>query len=325
MKGKITTSKVVTWVIGIFVLLIIASLTLFSPRAGGVRTVTTSATVVETTNSSPLPPIRPELSRELPYDQYNRQDDSIRKAISMRNGYQTGSGFQFAFIGTQENTRCDNCADNIVLNANTPSDENVHKEYLIRLSGWRLRYGEYSDDIQYHTIGDQSYVRKGVYSTIEATKDYTRRSRSEVDVEVPFRINPDSRDVMIPVSKSTMNITFYILATLAVLFLVYVLMFIIGDFIKFMIDVARGNTFTLQNVNRLRFIALNLFIVPYTLFLINLLMPLVFHKYFTEDIKLNPELWKLLILPTILSLIFAALYTAFKKGKQLNDEAELTV
>ena len=111
-----------------------------------------------------------------------------------------------------------------------------------------------------------------------------------------------------------------------ILFYVYFIYFVIGGFIKVLAEIAQGTPFSERNIKRLRLIALNLLFIPLGVFLINLLLvPLIFHSYFTSDIRLDAESWKSLGKPAILCLIFAALYRAFKKGKALKEENDLTV
>lgn len=243
----------------------------------------------------------------------------------IRTQFQSKSTLPFFSISTQEYTFCENCP---LYSSNwADSDqEGIFKDYLIRFSGWWVRPGTRAEDLGY-TFSKDSYQSNSNerISDLEREKLFMKKLHDKVDVPIPFRIDLHSESIMIPVSKRTMDITYYVHGILMVLFICYFLMFVIGDFIKFLIDVAKGNTFTVENVKRLRFITLNLFIIPYGLFLINLSIPFIFRKYFTDDIVLNPSQWLNLGLPTILTLIFAAIYTAFKKGKQLSDEVELTI
>lgn len=101
--------------------------------------------------------------------------------------------------------------------------------------------------------------------------------------------------------------------------------FLFGGFIQFLIEIARGTPFSDSNVKRLRRMAAIFFAIPVFLFLLNLFLYLIFHRYFTSDVKMSSEIWSSLWKPAALGVIFTALYIAFRQGKKLKEEQDLTV
>lgn len=305
MKRKITTSNIITWITAAIMLLLVWIIIVNRPTSSSGWTSNRS---ISKSDSARIKSLRPG------------QTD-------INDGIKRESTIPFLSISTQEYVICDNCPDKVFRTWRGSEKDGIFRDYLIRLRGWKLRFGLSTEELGYELPVDarQVYRGNGGVPSLELEQAFMQKLYRKIDVPMPFRVDLDSRDIMIPLSKSTMNATYYALGALMAFFIVYILLFVVGDFIKFLIDVAQGNTFTLTNVNRLKFIALNLFIIPYGFFFINLCMPLIFSEYFTDEIMLDPRQWMDLGLPTILSLTFAALYTAFKKGKQLNDEAELTV
>lgn len=264
MKKNLSTSRIVNWVSGTIIVLILVSGVLFYFTTSDSLITTSSSTVTVGWSTSEstmmLPPIDPEISKELPHEQYQKLKDSINYAREMWNGRESGSSAKFLFIRSQINRRCSNC---ITLNDFHAKKENVFEDYLIRLSGWKLKTeGLHWQAPEYYVKGNQSYLRKRIFINTESINGGKIDKYEEVDVPVPFRVDINSKDIMIPVSQKTLDFSFYIFLLSTVLLFVYILYYIIADFIKFLIDVAKGNTFTSTNVNRLRFIALNLFLIP---------------------------------------------------------------
>jgi len=105
----------------------------------------------------------------------------------------------------------------------------------------------------------------------------------------------------------------------------FYMLYLLSAFLKFIADLSKGYSFTDKNVNRLRLIAISLLVYPCVLFLLALLMRLIFYKYFILDVTLNQGLLKYSWKPLVLGIIFLVLYRAFRQGKLLKDEQDLTV
>lgn len=268
-----------------------------------------------------LPPIDPLVSDSLPHNRYVKLKDSIKNARRMKNG-DVGNSFTSILIGIKTVVRCDSC-DFFAF-----GDWPEYQEHLISLNGWKLdttkAQGIYP--VVYYVKNGKSYLRKTTCRKTETKGSNTIYTCNEKEFAVPFRIDTERKDLLIPISESTSKIIKPLFFGAGILFLLYIIYFLIGGFIKILIEIAQGTPFSDKNVRRLRFITLNLFFIPVGLFLINLIVvPLIFNSYFTSDIRLNDESWKSLGKPAILYLICLCLYMAFKKGKQLKEENDLTV
>ena len=96
-------------------------------------------------------------------------------------------------------------------------------------------------------------------------------------------------------------------------------------FLKFIVDVSKGFSFTSENVFRLKLISLSLLGFPIVSFLLNLLMYPVFSSYFTDDVVLNTRAWSNDWIIIVVGIVFLLLFKAFRQGKKLKDEQDLTV
>lgn len=237
----------------------------------------------------------------------------------MKNGMLAGGSASFAFIGATALKRCEDCSI-------WDADKSKVKEYFISLPWWTLDTVSVFDPVKYYVKDGKPYLRKVVRKTIPLAKGNNVRYRyDEVDIAVPFRYDTWTKSMLIPASGTTYRVMNVILVCFLVVFLLYFLYFIVGGFIKVLVEIATGTPFSDRNVRRLKVIALSFLFIPLTFFLLNLLIRMIFHKYFTADIKLSGDAWRVFWWPAVLSVIFAALYFAFKQGKKLKDEQDLTV
>ncbi|MCD0488365.1 DUF2975 domain-containing protein [Pedobacter sp. MC2016-14] len=317
MKLKLTTSAIINLIIGTGIalsILFIVSILWFS---------STTMTDWDSTGSSAemktLSPIDPVIPDTIPHRQYVKLKDSIKHARQFKNGV-SASSTRSELIGFQSIQRCDGC------NPWDNKERKRKKDYLLSLSGWKLdtARGEFYTPVTYFVKNDQPYIRKTFCKPRKLSK--TSFICYEKDIAVPFRVDSENKDIMIPISENFYEIAMPSFMGLSILFFIYFIYFVIGAFVQFLAEIAKGTPFSERNVKRLRFILLNLFFIPLGIFLINLLIiPLIFQSYFTPEVMLDNESWKSLGKPAILCLIFAALYIAFKKGKQLKEESDLTV
>jgi hypothetical protein len=319
MKTKFTTSRIINLAIGAaialsigFVVFIFLSTTVGPFNDGS----TSSATIDE------LPPIDPVIPDTIPHRRYKQLTDSIRFIRNRKNGMLQGFSLG-GVIGFQTMERCEDC--------NFRAWDKGHIkdiDYLISFGDWKLDTtgGEFFIPLIYFVKEGKSYLRKTICKKKSQSKWGSNFTCIEKDFAIPFRIDTQRKNIMVPVSETTFKIARIIVIGTTILVFIYFVYFVIGGFIKVLAEIAQGTPFSERNVKRLRFIALNLLFIPLGVFLISvLLVPLVFHSYFTSDIRLDAESWKSLGKPAILCLIFAALYRAFKKGKQLKEENDLTV
>jgi hypothetical protein len=230
---------------------------------------------------------------------------------------------------------CDTCSLKW-LNRPLAFEDTSNRQYYIKLNGWTLnikkrifaltdtssvRFWTGTDSVEFYVKGRQSYIRKVL------KKHYRGRDGTDyylADVPVKFRFNYADKCLMIPVSKTVKNMVEGVLTIIGIFLGVCSLVLLI-IFFAFIRDLSRGLAFTDKNVKRLRLISLGLLIYPLLLFLLNLITRLIFNSYFTADVVLSSDvygtLWKIILI----GFVFYVLYRAFKTGKTLKDEHDLTV
>lgn len=264
--------------------------------------------------SEPIDLVIPD---SLPYRRYRYLTDSVKQRRMMKDGMQSG-GSTSMFVGGLTLDRCEHCS--IV------DDRQKIREHFIKLSWWVLDTAGMPKPVRYYVKDGKPYLRKVICNPPYSPKNYENYSCKEVDIAVPFRCDYSwNKAMLIPASENMVSILNYASLGVVVLLSLFFLYFIIGGFIKFLLEIARGTPFSETNVQRLKIIALGFLLVPVSLFSLNLLMRLIFDRYFTADIKLSTEAWAFLWKGLVLSAIFGALYFAFRKGKELKEEQDLTV
>lgn len=268
-----------------------------------------------------LPPIDPVVSDSLPHFEYRRLQKDVEDLRKMKEGMLTSWGSSAWFTGVRVNKRCDTC-----LSMNGFFKSEGLKEYLIMLRWWELDTGTHDEPRVYFVKNGQSLLRKTSCKLLGTDdQQHSRYDCSQVDVPVSFRYDKKEAGIMIPVSKQVLDVfkpVFMIFVWGATMVYLY---YMITAFLQVLMDIRNGDPFSVGNVKRLKFLTVFCFAAPTILFLLNLLMRVVFYRYFTEDIKLSAEAWQIFWKPFALGLIFAALYSAFKRGKQLKEEQDLTI
>lgn len=258
-----------------------------------------------------LPPIDQKVPDTLPHSIHKQMQDSIANVRRLKNGM-PGPAIRAMMFGVRQNMRCDTCTSFFNQDGGIP-------EYLIDLYGWTIDIASYQGSITAYYVEDgKSYIRK-------LLPENGGNLYREVDAEVPFRFDADSRSIMIPVSKSTYEVARIVVVAFVFLGAVYFLYFLCGGAIKFLVEIARGTPFSDTNVRRLKILAINFFAFPFVLVLFDCLLGVIFRHYFTPDVKLDLPLWKYFGLPFAIGFVFLLLYIAFRKGKSLKEEQELTV
>lgn len=321
MKMKLTPSKIINIIIGtVIVVILIGYSTIFMMRSNVFSYGTSSIIKTRTT----LPPIDPEVSERLPHYEFKHLSDSILNARKDKDGMSMIAMWHMGPIGTQKTVRCQNCQ---WMKTYKQQQKNTQKEYFIRLEWWELDPGDISDPNKYYVENGQSYLRKNICKEVQMKNPQKtpKIECTEIDIPVSFRYDTETKTVMIPVNVTTTRITAPMMIFLGVLFLIYFLYVIMGNFIKFLVDIARGEPFSEANIRRLKQITLSLFYIPMILFGFNLLLALIFYKHFSSDIRLSSSALAVLWKSAPFYLTSAALYAAFKKGKQLKEDTDLTV
>jgi len=181
------------------------------------------------------------------------------------------------------------------------------------------------DSVMFYVKNGQSYIRKTVYDHIvKNKKGAITGDVHHADVPVKFRYNRLKSCLMIPVTEHTKSIWNYIIGTLGIAMALYFL-YLVSAFLKFILDLSKGLSFTAKNIQRLKLISFSLLAYIPIVLLLNLVMRFIFRSYFTDDVIINPEIWEGWWKVIGVGIVFLLLFRAFKQGKELKDEQELTV
>lgn len=330
MKIKFTSGLIVNVIIiGVIVFVLAGFLLLYYSSA---RSYTSTASsnddqMVSIYNSPrPIDEVIPD---SIPFSRYKRLTDSVTTLRKLRNGdmFNASSNSSFGLFGTSSSNYCDSCNLKFHKGA-TPAfyDSNLPVQYYLKLSGWKLKQTFFPDSVRFYVNNGQSYLRKLlVDSTRKEKNGSVEKIANYHDIPVLFRYSREGDCILIPIKKSTKETFQTIFTVLGLITIIYLMFFIAGGFIKFLIDVYRGQTFTLKNVKRLKLIAISLIIYPVFMFLLNLAMPLVFHRYFTSDIELNKISWADSWQTLATGIVFLLLYKAFRNGKKIKEEQDLVI
>jgi hypothetical protein len=325
MKIKINTNWIVNAVVTAFGLLMLLSFVVwFLPFHFGGSSVEDDSSQEYYHFANSLKPIDPQLSDTLPYKKYKALQEKNKWARQLKNGeYLIGTSNDFfGAIGTYSGMLCDTCSgDNNLLNM--PGT----RQYYIKLPGWRLR-GPYSDfrgdSTSFFVKNGQSFVRRPVINHTEKEQNSIVHTGYYADVPVKFRYNSEENCLMIPVTSVTKIVISYVIGV-PIFLVIFYFLFLVAAFLKFVVDLSKGLSFTGTNVNRLRLIAFSFLAFPVINFLIVLLTRLVFYNYFTQDVVLNTRLWGRSWPMLCVGIVFLLLFRAFKQGKALKEEHDLTV
>ena len=328
MKFKFPKARTVNLIVNVSIALVmLLMLATFLPimikKSASTTTYISSSTgsskVSMFSNNNSLDPIDMVISDTLPYQTYRHLTDSVRQRRVMKNGTLSGSTSQAVFIGGITLVRCENCSI---------FDDSRRKiqEHFIKLNWWVLDTVARPESVRYYVKNGKPFLRKVICKLRHSGEDYSDYDCKEVDIAVPFRYDADwSKGLLIPTSKGTVRILNGVSMGFGMLLALFFLYYIAGGFVKFLLEIARGTPFSDTNVRRLKIIAYSFLLIPVSLFILNLLMRLIFYEYFSADIKLSSEAWYFLWKGLALSVIFGALYFAFRKGKEMKDEQDLTV
>jgi len=311
----------------------------------GISNSVWTAAPIPVVYSDTLKPIDALIPDTVPFKKYNKLRDSIIKIRELKNGDSwLGDGvssYISGLIGTSSSLACDTCSLKFFYEVLSKNINKIPVRYYMNLPAWTLNVknttytddtGESSwtshavfnsDSVQFFVRNDQAYLRK-IVPKPRLTKEDNQAKYEAVDVPVKFRYNKQNKCLMIPVNKSTKKTLDIVMIALAIALGTYFLS-LIASFIKFVIDLSKGLAFTNENLKRLKFIAFSLLAYPVLILLFNILMRLIFYSYFTSDVILSSTVWDNAWKAILAGFVFYVLFRAFRQGKILKEEQELTV
>lgn len=328
MKFRISSNRIVNIaVISFAVIIVVYFFALFSMRS--IHFTDTASASSSTRIKDNLPPIDPEISQQLPYNEYVNKNRNTILLRDLKNGDGPVSSSTFIFlnvIATHTGLHCDTCTK--PFSDRFDGKDPGIPQYYIKLLGWKLKQGEYpipSDSVYFHMKNGQEYLRKQVITkTVKNGSNHTYFEKELRDEPVKFRYNRSENCMMIPVSASAKKISNMVIGVFTFSLVVYFL-YAMAEFIKLIIDISKAQPFTDQNIRRLRLLAFSFLGFPILTFTLNLIMRLVFNRYFTNDLVMKETMWESSWIPLGIGIVFFLLFRAFKKGKMLTDEVALTV
>lgn len=278
------------------------------------------------TKLKPLQAIPPD-SLEHANQLYQKFNDSLNLAWQLKNAYFPGTGMRVGPIGTTESMQCDNC-NNAFWMFNDSKKQNRLPGLV--LYGWGLKESNHHwnmlDSVIFFIQNNRFYIRKNAQLSQDKVKVDGKMLYpfGVVDQPVKFRYDKLDKSIVIPVSPGIKSAISILLTIFGLLYACYLLA-LLGSFIRFVIGISKGIVFTDLNVRRLHWIAFSLMALPILGLLFTFSLRLIFNSYFTDDVILKPDTWEHAWKPICAGLLFLALGTAFKRGKKLQEDQDLTI
>lgn len=205
---------------------------------------------------------------------------------------------------------------------------------------WKLKSDDYSYGI-YYIKNDQSRVK--YLNTANLPKSESQLSKRQPDADslffqslrsekliqdegeiVPFKYDIVSNELRIPINNN------HLLAWRVFFSAVFggwiaINFFLVWSFVRFLITIFSGKSFTAKNITRLKVMAYILLSLPVLSLIFGLLQPIIFSSRFTDDLVFNYEFLFSRNKTYFACLIFLVLLKTFKRGKLLQEEQDLTV
>jgi hypothetical protein len=273
-----------------------------------------------------LKPIDAEPDQALPYYKYVKMKDSITTMRSLLDGDEPLiMSNTLGIIGVNYVRVCNRC--NLKSPWNTDS-KFANKTGYLALRGWALSTKNdlgYADEGKFHVKNGQGYVRQTIIDTSYIQADGARFNKIRLaDVPVKFRYDHKGDYLLIPIASLLADILSMVFFALIILIIVYVV-YLTVTFLRFIADTSKGEIFTVKNVARLKLLSISLLCYPVYMYGINYGLRLIFHDYFIPGVVLKENLQPGLWMNLLLAIIFLLLYKAFRQGKKLKEEQDLTI
>jgi hypothetical protein len=274
-----------------------------------------------------LKPIYPVIPDSLSHRVYVEKQDSIARLrwFQNRNVERGITATLGPVISTSKIGYCDTCTLKTLELPDFKYNDADYR-YFINLLSWKIEVGTtkfaFPDSVQYFVRSGQPYLRKEAEFPLKNKPNHFIARL--IDEPVKYWYNERDNCIMISVDETTMQIVRIIAGVLAITFTLYVL-WLFGSCLHFILDLSKGRAFTTNNVKRLKLLAFTLLFYPLVIFVFNILLKWIFNSHFNEDVLLNNKIWFDSRGVMIAGIIVWFLYKAFKQGKKLKDEQDLTV
>jgi len=278
------------------------------------------------------------LSNSILYRDYQHKMDSINNCSNnlLRNHlWAKGWQKEFGGVGASEFSECDTC-DYSKYSALYESGYKGNSKYYLILNDLEPVKGDsrFSVDITlplfFSNLGftymKYLHIDKAVRSNGEtgASAHFVVKKLKYRVVDMFNATDETHKKILIPVSKTyyqIFNVFSYFIAISTVLLFFTI---IVRGFIVFLIEIAKGKAFSVENYKRLYKIAYLIAFIP----LINIIPKIIFHwiysSYYKNEFTIYID-WGENIKWIFISLVIVILAKAFKKGYQIQQEQDLTV
>lgn len=328
------SNRIVNLILGLIVLFMVIQFYILTGSNTIIDFSNTESSSTISYNIDPDSLYRVSLPDTLPYRVYQHKMDSINSCSNnlLRNhlwakGWQKESG-----VGVGEFSECDTCDYSKYNPIYESGDKGVSKFYLT-LSDLEPVKGDPRFDappIIFSNLGF-TYMKYLNIDKIVKRNGETGASAHFVVKKLKYRVvdwnistDKTHKKILIPVSKTYYQIfnVFSIVIAIALALLFFTV--IVRGFIVFLIEIAKGKAFSVENYKKLYRIAYLIAFIP----LYNIIPKLIFHwiyrSYYQNEFTIYID-WGENIKWIFIALVILILAKAFKKGYQIQQEQDLTV
>jgi hypothetical protein len=273
---------------------------------------------------------RDSLLNSFAYKSTKEKLDSIDAVTHVySNPYWTGGISIARLFGTFSSNECDTCDYRKMPIADYPM-AGPDKKYYITLSDYKPveTFGNRVHKPIFFKAKGKFYKKHLVLDSLlnKTDKGYFLTWKTEersYGVDDLFTAR-NHKNILIPVSKKTFTIFQVLSYTIAILYFILSILFILRGFILFIFDLSKSKAFTKENYKRLFNMAYLLALYPVISFMLKLITHLIFKKHYSNDFDFYFD-WS-----EALKLLFASLITlliarAIKKGYEIKQEQDLTI
>jgi len=265
----------------------------------------------------------------LPYWTYRYKADSIHNLQQAAATHLVTAVFAYPF-GVGSYLECDTCTD---MRWGDWKLMAKNKYYLL-LGGFKQDEKRTEDlfykPVYYKKLG-QSYLKYVQYDTIYDAGRRQVKGYKGHWVSKPIRYqaqrelgsHDDEMHLMIPVSKTTygvLQITMFVILGLGLV----LLWLAFRKFVQVLVEIAKGNAFTVRNYQRLFFIANVVGGIVLSALLARLVMQWSFKSYYRDDLSITVN-WVQNGKWLVVALAVYFIARAFKKGHDIQQEQDLTI
>ncbi|KLT65563.1 hypothetical protein AB669_10845 [Pedobacter sp. BMA] len=196
------------------------------------------------------------------------------------------------------------------------------KTTYLTTKDWGFIIGsDHFDATIYHSKGGKSFIR---YPIITKISKHHFKYRYE-DREVGFKYDLREKQILLPLQKPYQKLIANTFLWIIVIISFFVMLFGIVLFIRFLIAVSLNRIFEEYNILRLLLISLSCFLTVLFPYLVALVLYVVYNKELSVGLVFLKKFSSTDFSLIVAGIFFAVLYRAFKKGKALKEENELTV